>query len=145
MSHLLDVNALIALNWTQHEHHERVSRWFKSHASEGWATCALTQAAFMRMFAQPAFTGRAIGMADIYELLLRNTEHPRHRFLFLDFEFGDVMGHCTGGLLGHRQITDAWLLTTAIRHRIRLLTLDTGIRQLLATDAERQKHLTVLA
>jgi toxin-antitoxin system PIN domain toxin len=145
VSHLLDANALIALAWTRHEHHERVSRWFKAHANEGWATCALTQAAFVRVIAQPAFSGRAIGVADIAELLLRNLEHPKHRFLPLDFGLEQVMGSCTGGILGHRQITDAWLVAAAVRHKVRLLTLDSGIKQLLATESERQKHLTVLA
>jgi uncharacterized protein len=145
VSHLLDANALIALAWTQHEHHERVSRWFKSHASDGWCTCALTQAAFVRVIAQPAFSGRAIGIADIAELLLRNLEHPKHRLLSLDFGFEHVMGTCSGGILGHRQITDAWLLATAVRHKVRLVTLDTGIRQLLATDTERQRHVALLA
>jgi hypothetical protein len=145
LSHLLDANALIALTWTQHEHHERVSRWFKAHSAEGWATCALTQAAFVRVIAQPAFSGRAIGISDIAELFLRNLEHPKHRYLTLDFGFEHVMGSCTGGILGHRQVTDAWLLAAAIRHKVRLLTLDSGIKQLLATEPERQRHLTVLA
>jgi hypothetical protein len=144
VSYLLDANALIALAWTQHEHHEPVSRWFKTHAGGGWATCTLTQAAFVRVVAQPAFAGRAIGIADIAELLFVNIDHPKHRFLALDFGFEHVMGSCTGGILGHRQITDAWLLAAAIRHRVKLLTFDTGIKQLLATDAERRRHLALL-
>jgi predicted nucleic acid-binding protein len=56
----------------------------------------------------------------------------------------EVAGTCTGGLLGHRQVTDAWLLTTAVRHRARLVTFDAGIGALLATDAERQRALTIL-
>lgn len=144
MSYLLDANALIALAWTQHEHHEAVSSWFKAHARQGWSTCAHTQAAFVRVIAQPAFAGRAIGMADIAELLLRNVAHPRHRFLALDFGIDEVMGWCSGGLLGHRQVTDAWLLALAIRHEVKLVTFDGGIRQLLATEPERQRHLVVL-
>ena len=144
MSYLLDANALIALAWTQHEHHETVSAWFKTHARQGWSTCALTQAAFVRVIAQPAFSGRAIGIADIAELLLRNVAHPKHRFLALDFGFAEVMGWCSGGLLGHRQVTDAWLLALAIRHQFKLVTFDGGIRQLLATEPERQRHLAVL-
>ena len=54
------------------------------------------------------------------------------------------MGWCTGGLLGHRQVTDAWLLALAIRHKVKLLTFDSGIRQLLATPQERQQHLSIL-
>jgi uncharacterized protein len=144
VSHLLDANALIALGWPRHEHHEAISRWFKNHAREGWATCAFTQAAFVRVIAQPAFSGHPIGIGDIVELLLRNTMHPKHRLLPLDFGFDQVMGWCTSGLLGHRQVTDAWLLALAIRHKMKLLTFDSGIAQLLATVQERQRHLTVL-
>ena len=144
MSHLLDANALIALGWPPHEHHEKMSRWFKSHASGGWATTGFTQAAFVRVIAQPAFSGHPLGIADIAELLLRNTAHPKHKYLPLDFGFDQVVGWCTGGLLGHRQITDAWLLATAIRHKVKLLSFDGGIRQLLATSKERDQHLSIL-
>ena len=144
MSYLLDANALIALGWTRHEHHEKTSLWFKSHARSGWATCAFTQAAFVRLIAQPSFSGHAIGIGDIAELLLRNTAHPKHRVLPLDFGFEEVIGWCSGGLLGHRQITDAWLLALAIRHRVKLVTFDSGIRQLLATAQEQQMHVEVL-
>jgi toxin-antitoxin system PIN domain toxin len=142
--HLLDANALIALAWTRHEHHEAISRWFRANAQDGWATCAFTQAAFVRVIAHPAFSGRHVGMPDILELLLRNLAHPKHKYLAVDFGMEEVAGTCTGGLLGHRQVTDAWLLTTAVRHRARLVTFDAGIAALLATDAERQRALTIL-
>jgi toxin-antitoxin system PIN domain toxin len=145
VSYLLDASALIALGWPPHEHHDRISRWFRSHARDGWATCAFTQAAFVRVIAQPAFSGQPIGIADIAELLLRNTAHARHTLLPLDFGFDEVMGWCTGGLLGHRQVTDAWLLALAIRHKAKLLTFDSGIAQLLETPQERQRHLSILA
>ena len=144
MSHLLDANALIALGWPPHEHHEPVSRWFRTQGKNGWSTCAFTQAAFVRVIAQPAFSGQPLGIADVAELLLRNTAHDTHRLLPVDFGFERVMATCTGGLLGHRQITDAWLLTTAVRHKVKLLTFDGGISQLLATPDERAQHLVVL-
>lgn len=62
----------------------------------------------------------------------------------LNFGFADVWAACTGGILGHRQITDAWLLTAAVRSGVKLLTFDSGIGQLLASQAEREKHLAVL-
>ena len=61
----------------------------------------------------------------------------------LDFGIEQVLGCCTGGLRGHRQITDAWLLTLAMRHGARLLTFDSGIAQLLSTAAERQRHIRI--
>lgn len=144
VSWLLDANALIALGWPAHEHHEPMRGWFGRHAGEGWATTAFTQSAFVRIVSQPAFSGHVIGMAQVAELLLRNTAHPRHRLLPLDFGFAQVLGCCSGGLFGHRQITDAYLLTTAARHGARLVTFDSGIRQLLATDTERERLLSVL-
>ena len=144
MSHLLDANALIALAWPAHEHHPRMIGWFRQHARAGWASTAFTQSAFVRIVSQPAFSGRAIAIGEVAELLLRNTAHPKHRLVALDFGFADVLGACTGGILGHRQITDAWLLTAAMRSGMQLLTFDAGITQLLANAQERGKHLTLL-
>jgi toxin-antitoxin system PIN domain toxin len=144
LSWLLDANALIALGWPAHEHHTAMQRWFKRYAAEGWATTAITQSAFVRIVSQPAFSGRVISVTQVAELLLRNTAHAAHRFLAMDFGFEQVLGCCTGGLLGHRQITDAYLLATAARHHARLLTFDSGIRQLLATEPEREQLLHIL-
>ena len=144
MSWLLDANALIALGWPAHEHHARMRSWFKAHAQQGWATTAVTQSAFVRIVSQPVFAGTVIPMHQVAELLLRNTAHPHHRLLAMDFGFEQVLGCCTGGLFGHRQVTDAYLLATALRHHTKLLTFDTGIAQLLATDQERERLLSVL-
>lgn len=145
MTHLLDANALIALAWPRHEHHDITQTWFKRHAREGWATSALTQSAFVRIVSQPAFEGQAIAISDVAELLLRNTAHPHHVFLALDFGFEQVLGSCTGGLHGHRHVTDAYLLTLAMHNKAKLLTFDGGLPQLLASPQERQKHITLLA
>ena len=144
MSHLLDANALIALGWPTHEHHPRMISWFRQHSRAGWASTAFTQSAFVRIVSQPAFSGRAIAIGEVAELLLRNTAHPKHRLVALDFGFADVLHACTAGILGHRQITDAWLLTAAIRSGMKLLTFDAGITQLLANAHECTKHLTLL-
>lgn len=143
MSALLDANALIALLWPTHEHHAAMRAWFRQYAATGWATTALTQGAFVRIVSQPAFAGRSIPVAEVADLLLQNLAHPNHRLLALDFGFDSVLSTCTGGLLGHRQVTDAWLLTAAIRHGAQLLTFDTGLSQLLATSQERNRHIVV--
>ena len=119
-------------------------KWFRAHARQGWATCAVTQSAFVRVVLQPAFSGPVaakISVRDAAELMLRNTHHAQHRFVNLDFDFAQVLAVCTGGLYGHRQITDAYLLTAAVKSGMRLLTFDAGISSLLATHAERQAHL----
>ena len=143
-AHLLDANALIALCWPAHEHHGRMLAWFKAQGRGGWATCAVTQSAFIRVVMQPAFSGPAaakISVNDAAELLIRNTSHAQHSFVSLDFGFADVLATCTGGLYGHRQITDAYLLAAAIKNGMKLLTFDAGLPSLLATQTERETHL----
>ena len=98
----------------------------------------------LRIISQPAFSGRMVSVSEVAELLMRNTAHRKHSMLALDFGIEEVLGQCTGGVVGHRQLTDAFLLTAAIRAGMKLLTFDTGIRQLLATEAERQRHVACL-
>jgi hypothetical protein len=95
--HLLDANALIAVGWPAHEHHERMHAWFARHARRGWGTCALTQAAFVRVVSQPAFAGRALAIAEVAEVLRRNLAHPAHRLVPLDFHFDEALHVCSGG------------------------------------------------
>ena len=142
--YLLDANALIALGWPAHEHHQRVQSWFKDHASHGWATAPFTQAAFVRIVSQPAFSGALIGPREAAELLSRNLAHRHHSFLPHDMEIAEVANLCTGGLVGHRQVTDAYLLALAIKRRCKLVTFDGGLRQLLATERERSIHVELL-
>jgi len=47
--HLLDANVLIALGGPSHKHHASAHQWFSSGAAGGWATCPLTQCAFVRI------------------------------------------------------------------------------------------------
>jgi uncharacterized protein len=142
--HLLDVNALIALIWEEHQFHDTMATWFAQHGKAGWATCAITQAGFVRVMNQPALVQPGRTVAELAEVLAHNVAHRSHRLLPLDFGFGDALACCSGGVVGHRQVTDAYLLTAAVRAGARLLTFDRGIAQLLATDAERQRHVLVL-
>jgi uncharacterized protein len=47
--YLLDANVLIALAWPNHTEHERVQEWFAQERGKGWATCLVTQLAFIRV------------------------------------------------------------------------------------------------
>ena len=142
--HLLDVNALIALGWSAHRRHDTMVTWFNRTAQAGWATCALTQAGFVRVLSQPAVGGAASTVAELVRSLERNLVHPAHRLLALDFGFADVLACCTGGVVGHRQVTDAYLLSAAMRAGMKLLTFDSGVGMLLASDAERSAHVELL-
>lgn len=146
--YLLDANALIAMAWPAHQHHARIQAWFKDRARQGWATTAFTQAAFVRIVSQPAFSGgagtHAIGPREAAELLTLSLAHRHHRFLAQDMQIAEVISYCTGGLIGHRQVTDAYLLALAIRSKYQLVTFDSGLKELLATRREREAHVEVI-
>ena len=116
----------------------------RADARHGWATTAFTQATFLRIVSQPAFAAGAIGPLDAAALLTRSLTHPQHSFFAQDMEIAAVPIHCTGALMGHRQVTDAYLLALAVQRKCRLVTFDVGVQQLLATERERNAHVEVL-
>jgi toxin-antitoxin system PIN domain toxin len=137
---LLDVNVLIALLWPPHEDHARAQRWFAQNADQGWATCAMTQAGFVRIVSNPAFSQRPVSPRDALDVLHGSLRHPTHRFWTGDIGIAEAVSAFGRRLNGHRQVTDAYLLGLAIHKMGRLATLDGSIGSLLADrDAIRDK------
>ena len=124
---LLDANTLIALAWPEHEFHERVGRWFARHSKSGWATCPITQAAFVRILSNPAFSPNALSPANALRVLETNLSLPNHEFWPDSIAVPDALGAVGTRLRGHQQITDAYLLGLALHHRGKLATMDEGI------------------
>jgi toxin-antitoxin system PIN domain toxin len=121
---LLDVNALVALAWDSHVHHARMRAWFASNSSDGWATCPLTESGFVRVSSNPKVLPSAIGVNAARGVLSALRAHGGHRFLTDDVSLSDSD---VPAMTGHRQVTDAHLLTLARRSSLRLVTFDTGI------------------
>ena len=128
---LLDVSVLVALFWRHHQFHEVVQSWFAKNARAGWATCAPTEAAFVRIVSNPAFSASAVSPGEAVELLEVNLSHPNHRFWQDEDGFVAAVKRVRGPLFGHRQVTDAYLLGLALGRKARLTTLDRGIPHLL--------------
>jgi bifunctional DNA-binding transcriptional regulator/antitoxin component of YhaV-PrlF toxin-antitoxin module len=53
MIYLLDVNALVALGFINHEFHSRVAHWVRANNSPQLASCSITELGFLRVLAQP--------------------------------------------------------------------------------------------
>ena len=134
-AYLLDANVLIALAWPEHAAHERVGRWFARHARAGWATCPFTQAAFVRVLSNPAFSANALTPANALTVLKRNMELPSNLFWSDSISLTEALGHLTARLAGHQQITDAYLVALAIHNGGKLATMDTGIAHFRSSDA----------
>ncbi|MGQ0732174.1 MAG: TA system VapC family ribonuclease toxin [Acidobacteriota bacterium] len=141
---LLDVNLLLALAWPNHVHHEDAHAWFSAERGRGWATCALTQAAFLRLSAQPAVVKMTIALADAMAVLEANVAASEHEFWPLDQGFGDMAKEIRERVVTHRQVTDAVLLALAIGRGGRLATLDRGIQQLLDADSPHRTSLEIV-
>lgn len=124
--HLLDVNVLIALGWPNNKHHESARRWFASVAAGGWATCPLTQCAFVRISTNPKAVGAALTPAQAVSAIARMTAHPQHVFWADDLAVASVY-FPAAKLQGHKQITDAYLLALSASRGGRLATFDTAI------------------
>lgn len=126
---LLDVNFLVALSWPNHTHHARAASWFAAESTRGWATTPITECGFVRVssnrHALPSATTPAVAIA----LLRRLTELAGHEFWADDARFVSEQD-LAGRLRGHRQVTDAHLLTLARARRGRLVTFDMGLRDL---------------
>ena len=127
---LLDANLLIALAWPEHEAHERAGRWFTKHSRSGWATCPFTQAAFVRILSNPAFSANALSPANALAVLEANVRLPSHHFWQDEISLLEAMRIVSRPVTGHRQWTDCYLLGLAIHRRGRLATMDKGIAAL---------------
>lgn len=121
---LLDVNALVALAWDSHVHHEAVRRWFAANGADGWATCPVTESGFIRVSSNPKALPSPLdgGAARGVLAVLRGV--GGHHFLANDVSLTDAD---LPAIAGHREVTDAQLLTVARRHGMHLVTFDAGI------------------
>jgi uncharacterized protein len=120
---LLDVNALLALAWPNHQFHAAVLARLERRAAPRWATCALTQLGFVRLSSNPQVVGVRKTPAEAVDLLVDLTRDPQHVFLKTLPAVPD-MASLFRPLLGHQQVTDAYLLGVAAASGARLLTLD---------------------
>lgn len=141
---LLDVNVLIALAWPSHVHHAQAHAWFARRAADGWATCPLTQLGFVRISSNPKIIPEAVLPQQALKVLGQMVEHKHHVFWTDDLGLTDrhiPVVH----LMGHRQVTDAYLLGLAIRRRGRLVTLDESLSSLLPARDPRRSAIELIA
>lgn len=127
--YLLDGNVLVALADAAHVHHEAAVRWFGSN-DVPFATCPITQGTLLRMLVQ----FKAVSdMASAVSFLKKFTAHPRHRFWPDSLPYTAISWR---GVLGQRQLTDAYLAALARDHGGRIATFDQSLAALHTDSAE---------
>ena len=142
--YLLDTNMLIALFWPRHARHEMAVKWFARHRSKGWATCPLTEAGFVRIVSNPAFSRDAVTPREAVGVLRANTAAKDHQFWPDELSFADAVAFAGIRLVGHQQTTDAYLLGLAIRRGGMLATLDEHIGTLPEPKSTERKALEIV-
>ncbi len=133
--YLLDVNLLIALTWSSHVHHAASQRWFSRRRSAGFRTCPTTQAGFVRLSSNVAFTAAAVTPQGALGLLDRITDLPEHAFWPDDLSLREAIG-LAQQVVGHRQITDAYLLSLTLVRGGMFATLDRGVMAVAGSRAD---------
>ena len=126
MRSLLDVNVLLALLDADHVDHQRVGAHARTWLAEGWASCPITQNAFVRIISQPRYPS-PVPPARAIERLASSAAHASHEFWADDRSLLDPEVIDPLSLLGPRQVTDAYLLALAVGRGGRLVTLDRSI------------------
>ena len=141
MVRLLDLNLLIALAWPSHVHHPQAHAWFAGRGGASWATCPFTQCGFVRLSSNPRMISDAVAPQQALALLEEVVAYPHHVFWPDAVPLVGTDQMPTSLLVGHRQVTDAYLLGLAIHHGGKLATLDQSIAHLLPSDSPHRDVL----
>lgn len=117
-TYLLDANVLIALTVSEHEHHSRVSAWMVN--VRRFALCPIVEGALVRFVVRLGESAATAGA-----VLHKIRDMPAYEFWPDELSYADTdLGH----VVGHRQVTDAYLVDLVRRHSdARLATLDEGL------------------
>ncbi len=123
---LLDGNVLVALAVSTHVHHQPTVEWFATHPSV-FATNPITQGALLRLLMR-----EGVSAMDAIRVMDQLTSHPAHQFWPDEHPY---TRKTLGGVMGYRQITDAYLADQARRRGGLLATWDRGLISLHADVA----------
>lgn len=121
MTVLLDGNLLVGLVVSDHVHHDAAETWIERHKGRV-ATCPSTQGTLVRALVRGGSSG--VQALDTLRALLAELRH--------DFWPDEVSYVDTSlmGVIGHRQVTDAYLAQLARIRCGRLATFDRGLASL---------------
>ncbi len=114
MSHLLDVNFLLACAWQSHANHAKARAWLEAQTS--FATCPITQLGFLRVSLSPGYRA---SFSDAMAALEDITNRKQAQFLA-----DDLPGAKVPPVTSFSDMTDAYLVALAKKHDLNLATLD---------------------
>jgi hypothetical protein len=114
MSHLLDVNFLLACGWSSHARHTAARAWLEAQSS--FTTSPLSELGFIRVSMSPGYRA---SFADAQAALGNITSRPQARIIA-----ADLPARKLPELTTHTDVTDAYLIELARAHGLKLASLD---------------------
>ena len=116
---LLDASVLIALQFSDHIHHQLATRWFAERKPR-FATCPITENALVKFTVRTVPNGTLLagGLLEVLGAM------EGHEFWPDDLPCSALPWR---QIAGHRQVTDAYLVSLAKHHGGRLATLDESL------------------
>lgn len=114
MSHLLDVNFILACAWQSHASHAKARAWLEAQSS--FATCPISELGFLRVSINPGYRA---AYADALAALEDITGRKGAQFIAADLPAAKMPA-----VTSHADTTDAYLVALAKAHGLKLATLD---------------------
>jgi toxin-antitoxin system PIN domain toxin len=127
MTYLLDVNVLIALCDVNHAHHISVNRWFAREGYRSWATCPLTENAFVRITSRRSYPRSTGSVSDQIHTLSELCHLRGHQFWPDDVSLLDSDSWSSHVGVKADDLTDLYLVALAAKRKGRFASLDRSI------------------
>jgi uncharacterized protein len=136
MKYLLDVSALVAFGFHEHEFHPRMTSWvsdLEAHPEIEFLTCSITELGFVRVLSQTVQYGCTV--ADARGILLQLKTNDQVNFTFIADQHD--ISQLPLWVRLPKQVTHGHLARLARAHNAVLATLDTKIPQALVIPAAK--------
>ncbi|MFN0089826.1 MAG: TA system VapC family ribonuclease toxin [Acidimicrobiales bacterium] len=118
---LADGTVLVALTVVDHVHHDLAVGWFEQ-TEPDLATCPITEGTLLRFLLRE-------GVAAVDAVAVLDTIRSQDWHVFWPAAIPYQAAHLEG-VIGHRQVTDAYLVALARHEGARVVTFDRGLAAL---------------
>jgi len=115
----------MALTQPEHRYFETATEWFNTPGLD-WGLCAFSEAGFLRLSANPN-VGK-LTVEDATAMLAALVKRPGYRFWPITADWASLAHPFSERVVGHQQITDAYLLGLAVKENAVLVTTDKAMR-----------------
>lgn len=134
---LLDLTVLIALTEPGHFHYQKAQEWFNTSGKSDWGICPLTEAGFVSVTTNPSYRPVPRSMDQATAILQMMRSYPGYSFWEINESWVTLAAPFAARILGHQQVTVAYLLGLAIKNNGVLVTFDGGVRYMAGAEFEQ--------